>query len=184
MLLDNMYNQLQTVKLTIVIEPHVPPVPSITIAHKIVIAEDLISLDSIPSSTLDTFVTLSDQDGHRVAKTRTICEALNPQGMCPSCVRRGMVDRLIFISGEETFDIPVEKPLWLMVSVRDRALVGKHDTVWKECICPDPKKFGDFLVHDLWLNLDTIGRILLRVTMEGEKIDLQSYIGSAFHSLT
>ena len=92
--------------------------------------------------------------------------------------------RLIaFVTGEETFDISVEKPFWLMVSVRDRALVGKHDTVGREYICLDPKRFGDFLVHDLWLNLDTTGRILLRVSMEGEKDDMQFYFGRAFRSL-
>ena len=70
-----------------------------------------------------------------------------------------------------------------MVSVRDRALVGKHDTVGREYICLDAKRFGDFLVHDLWLNLDTTGRILLRVSMEGEKDDIQFYFGRAFRSL-
>ena len=90
---------------------------------------------------------------------------------------------IAFIAGEETFDISVEKPLWLMVSVRDRALVGKHDTVGREYICLDAKRFGDFLVHDLWLNLDTTGRILLRVSMEGEKDDMQFYFGRAFRSL-
>ena len=77
----------------------------------------------------------------------------------------------------------MEKPLWLMVSVCDRALVGKHDTAGREYICLDPKRFGDFLVHDLWLNLDTSGRILLRVSMEGEKDDIQFYVGRAFRSL-
>ena len=70
-----------------------------------------------------------------------------------------------------------------MVSIRDRALVGKHDTVGREYICLDPKRFGDFLVHDLWLNLDTNGRILLRVSMEGEKDDIQFYFGRAFRAL-
>ncbi|KAF8269635.1 hypothetical protein EI94DRAFT_1771193 [Lactarius quietus] len=152
---DNMYNQIQADKFTEVIESHAPPVPSkndsprFLFTVKIVMAEDLVPLDSSPSSTLDTFVTLSDQDGHRVAKTRTIYETLNPRW-------------------EETFDISVEKPLWLMVSVRDRALVGKHDTVGREYICLDPKRFGDFLVHDF---------------MEGEKDDMQFYFGRAFRSL-
>jgi hypothetical protein len=87
------------------------------------------------------------------------------------------------VTGDETFDISVEKALWLMVSVRDRALVGKHDTVGREYICLDPKRFGDFLVHDLWISLDTAGRILLRVSMEGEKDDIQFYFGRGFRSL-
>jgi hypothetical protein len=184
-----MYNQIQADKFTEVIESHAPPVPSkndsprFLFTVKIVMAEDLVPLDSSPSSTLDTFVTLSDQDGHRVAKTRTIYETLNPRCMCSIFyVRRGTVD-LIYFAGEETFDISVEKPLWLMVSIRDRGLVGKHDTVGREYVCLDPKRFGDFLVHDLWLNLDTTGRILLRVSMEGEKDDMQFYFGRAFRSL-
>jgi rubrerythrin len=103
--------------------------------------------------------------------------------MYVSILRPWRVRLIVLIAGEETFDISVEKPLWLMVSVRDRALVGKHDTVGREYICLDPKRFGDFLVHDLWLNLDTSGRILLRVSMEGEKDDMQFYFGRAFRSL-
>jgi hypothetical protein len=84
-LLDNMYNQIQADKLTEVIETQAPPVPTknesprFLFSVKIVMAENLIPLDSSPSSTLDTFVTLSDQDGHRVAETRTIYETLGPR---------------------------------------------------------------------------------------------------------
>ena len=78
----------------------------------------------------------------------------------------------------------MEKALWLMVSVRDRALIGKHDTVGRAYICLDPRRYGDFLTHDLWLDLDDgHGRILLRISMEGEKHDPQFYFGRAFRSL-
>lgn len=70
-----------------------------------------------------------------------------------------------------------------MVSVRDRALVGKHDTVGRAYICLDPRRYGDFMTHELWLDLDTQGRVLLRVSMEGEKDDPQFYFGRAFRSL-
>ena len=92
-LLDNMYNQIQADRFTEIIEAHAPPVPSkndsprFLFTVKIVMAEDLVPLDSSPSSALDTFVTLSDQDGHRVAKTRTIYETLNPRCMCPLFLR-------------------------------------------------------------------------------------------------
>ena len=195
-LLDNMYNQIQADKLAEVIETHGPPVPNknetqrFLFTVKIAMAENLVPLDSSPSSTLDTFVTLSDQDGHRVAKTRTIYETLNPR--CKSFPLCNAVRNLqlcdlplcdLWFIGDETFDLSVEKALWLMVSIRDRALVGKHDTVGREYICLDPKRFGDFLVHDIWLNLDTSGRILLRVSMEGEKDEIQFYFGRAFRSL-
>lgn len=70
-----------------------------------------------------------------------------------------------------------------MLSVRDRALIGKHDTVGRDYLCLDPRRFGDYLVHDLWLKLDTQGRVLVRISMEGEKDDIQFYFGRAFRSL-
>ncbi|KAJ6524576.1 hypothetical protein B0H19DRAFT_972064 [Mycena capillaripes] len=168
-LLDNMYNQMQADKIAEVLKRS-PPVPSKTeqerflFSVKIVIAEGLVPLDSSPSSKLDTFITLSNEEGVRLAKTRTIYETLNPRW-------------------DETFDISVDKALWLMVSVRDRALVGKHDTVGRAYLCLDPKRFGDFLAHDLWMDLDTQGRVLVRISMEGEKDDIQFYFGRAFRSL-
>lgn len=70
-----------------------------------------------------------------------------------------------------------------MVGIRDRALVGKHDTVGRAYLCLDPRRFSDFLAHDQWMDLDTQGRILLRLSMEGEKDDIQFYFGRAFRSL-
>ncbi|KAJ6520605.1 hypothetical protein DFH09DRAFT_227803 [Mycena vulgaris] len=168
-LLDNMYNQMQADKMAEVLKRS-PPVPAkadqerFLFSVKVVIAEGLVPLDSSPSSKLDTFITLSDEAGTRLAKTRTIYETLNPRW-------------------DETFDISVEKPLWLMVSVRDRALVGKHDTVGRAYLCLDPRRFGDFLAHDLWMDLDSQGRVLVRISMEGEKDDIQFYFGRAFRSL-
>ncbi|KAG2031981.1 hypothetical protein BDR03DRAFT_1027346 [Suillus americanus] len=174
-LLDNLYNQIQVDKVADTIANHGPPVPDknerprFLFAVKIVMAEDLVPLDSSPSSLLDTFVTLSDEAGNRLVKTRTIYESLNPRW-------------------EETHDISVDKPLWLMCSIRDRALVGQHDVVGRSFICLNPKEFGDFLTHDVWLNLENTnhghqGRILLRISMEGEKDDVQFYFGRAFRFL-
>lgn len=84
-LLDNMYGQMQVDKVTEVLENHGPPVPDkqerprFLFTTKIVIAEGLVPLDSSPSSKLDTFLTLSDEAGNRLAKTRTIYETLDPR---------------------------------------------------------------------------------------------------------
>ena len=84
-LLDNMYNQMQADKIAEVLRTSAPPVPekkerdTFLFSVKIVIAEGLVPLDSSPSSKLDTFVTLSDESGTRLAKTRTIYESLNPR---------------------------------------------------------------------------------------------------------
>ncbi|KAG1720650.1 hypothetical protein EDB19DRAFT_1776057 [Suillus lakei] len=149
-LLDNLYNQMQVDKVADTIANHGPPVPDknerprFLFAVKIVMAEDLL---------LDTFVTLSDEAGNRLVKTRTIYESLNPR-----------------------------------CNIRDRALVGQHDVVGRSFICLNPKEFGDFLTHDVWLNLENTnhghqGRILLRISMEGEKDDVQFYFGRAFRFL-
>ncbi|KAH7882233.1 hypothetical protein F5I97DRAFT_1913420 [Phlebopus sp. FC_14] len=173
-LLDNMYNQMQVDKITEVLAAS-PPVPEkferprFLFTVKIVMAEGLIPLDTSPSSLLDTFVTLSDEAGNRLVKTRTIYETLNPRW-------------------EETFDISVDKALWLMCSIRDRALMGQHDVVGRTFICLNPAQYGDYLTHDVWLNLESTsqghqGKILLRTSMEGEKDDAQFYFGRAFRSL-
>ncbi|KAJ7585016.1 hypothetical protein C8J56DRAFT_829275 [Mycena floridula] len=169
-LLDSMYDQMQVDQKAEVLQTHGPPVPEKTererflFSVKIVIAEGLVSHDSNPNAKLDTFVTLSDEAGNRLAKTRTIYESNHPRW-------------------DETFDMSLEKPLWLMVSVRDRALVGKHDTVGRAYLCLDPRRFSDFLAHDLWMDLDTQGRVLVRISMEGEKDEIQFYFGRAFRSL-
>ena len=85
--------------------------------------------------------------------------------------------------GDETFDLSVDKPLWLMVSVRNRALIGKHDIVGRSYVCLDPRRFGDLLPQDNWMDLDSQGRILLRISMEGEKDEIGFYFGRAFRSL-
>ncbi|KAJ3869366.1 hypothetical protein EV359DRAFT_69973 [Lentinula novae-zelandiae] len=169
-LLDNMYNQIEVDKLAGVISDSAPPVPEkvererFLFSVKIVLAEGLVSGEASLTNKLDTFVTLSDEAGNRLAKTRTIYETAAPRW-------------------EETFDISVDKPLWLMVSVRDRALVGKHDTLGRAYLCLDPRRFGDLMTHDLWMDLDSSGRVLVRVSMEGEKDDIQFYFGRAFRFL-
>ena len=84
-LLDKMYTQMEADKIADVVRNAAPPVPekkerdTFLFSVKVVIAEGLVPLDSSPSSKLDTFVTLSDEAGTRLAKTRTIYENLNPR---------------------------------------------------------------------------------------------------------
>ena len=70
-----------------------------------------------------------------------------------------------------------------MICVRDRALVGKHDVVGRAYLCLDNRKFSDLLVHDLSYDLDPQGSVYVRISMEGEKDDIQFYFGRAFRSL-
>ena len=187
-LLDNMYTQMEADKIADTLSKIAPPVPEkaerdkFLFSVKVVTAEGLVPLDSSPSSKLDTFVTLSDEAGNRLAKTRTIYENLSPR--CALCFSfQFFLSQYLFCVGDETFDLSVDKPLWLMVSIRDRALVGKHDIVGRAYLCLDPRRYSDFLAHELWMDLDTQGRILLRVSMEGEKDDIQFFFGRGFRSL-
>ncbi|TFK24862.1 cytoplasm protein [Coprinopsis marcescibilis] len=169
-LLDNIQSQMQADQLAEIARTAAPPVPEkverdkFLFTVKIVIAEELVPHESSANARLDTFVTLSDEEGNRVAKTRTVYETDTPRW-------------------EESFDLSVDKALWLMVSVRDRSLIGKHDTLGRAYLCLDPARFGDLMSHDLWMELDTSGRILVRVSMEGERDDIQFYFGRAFRSL-
>ena len=84
-LLDKMYAQMEADKIADMLSKVAPPIPEKTerdkflFSVKVVIAEGLVPLDSSPSSKLDTFVTLSDEAGTRLAKTRTIYETLSPR---------------------------------------------------------------------------------------------------------
>ena len=86
-LLDKMYTQMEADKIVEVVRNAAPPVAekkerdTFLFSVKVVIAEGLVPFDSSPSSKLDTFVTLSDEAGTRLAKTRTIYDNLSPRCM-------------------------------------------------------------------------------------------------------
>ena len=83
-LLDNMYRQMGADKIAEVLSES-PPVPNkkesekFLFTVKICFAEGLVPLSSNPSAQLDTYVTLSNEGGFRLAKTRTIYETLEPR---------------------------------------------------------------------------------------------------------
>lgn len=129
---------------------------------KIVEAEDLKAMDINGFS--DPYVVLGDEYQKRLAKTRVIYSNLNPRW-------------------EETVDITTQGQIWLTATVWDWDTVGDHDCVGRTSIKLDPSNFGDFLPKEYWLDLDTQGRLLLRVSMEGERDDIQFYFGRAFRTL-
>jgi len=84
-LLDRMYDQMQADKVAEIISTSAPPVPQkvekerFLFSVKVAMAEGLSVDDNGPSSKMDTFVTLSDEAGNRLAKTRTIYETSQPR---------------------------------------------------------------------------------------------------------
>ncbi|GAA6043218.1 hypothetical protein JCM8097_000332 [Rhodosporidiobolus ruineniae] len=178
-LLDTMYNSLDADRVSRLVEINTPPPPPEAVATrprylftvKIVLCENL----SPPSGNsrskkLDPFLILSDPAGYRVAKTRTLYETNDPRW-------------------NETLDLSVKGDLWLRATVYHRNLVDHHDHVGCAYIHLDPRKFSDFLAQDVWFRLEDQnrqpleGRLLLRISMEGEKDDIQFYFGRAFRSL-
>lgn len=174
-----MYNTLDADKVSRIVELNTPPPPPsatptqprFLFTVKIVLCENL----SPPSGNsrskkLDPFLILSDPAGYRVAKTRTLYETNDPRW-------------------DETLDVSVKGDLWLRATVYHRNLVDHHDHVGCAYIHLDPRKFSDFLAKDVWFRLEDQNRqpldarLLLRISMEGEKDDIRFYFGRAFRSL-
>lgn len=170
LLLDKLYTKIDADEQARIVRETVPDVPErkqkqrYIFTVKVVLGENLHPIRETSSSRIDSFVTLSDERGAKIAKTRTIYETPDPRW-------------------DEVFDIPVDNNIWLAATVWDRKLVGDHNLCGRAYLRLDPKYFSDFLNHELWLNLDTQGRLLLRVSMEGEKDDILFYFGRAFRSL-
>lgn len=170
-LLDKMYNNIDADNVARIVHEYEPVSSEMTLSMssrylftvKVVTAEGLVGIDG-SSNKIDPFLTLSDEKGNRLAKTRTLYETSSP-------------------TWNETFDISVTGSLWLAATVYKRNLMEKHDYLGRAFLHLNPKEFSDFLAHDLLLDLDTQGRVLVRVSMEGEKDDVQFHFGKAFRSL-
>lgn len=152
-----------------VIKKHNPPtavskrkVTNYVFTIKIAEAEGLKALDVNGFS--DPYVVLADEYQKRLFKTKTIYRNLNPRW-------------------DESIDITTQGPLNLIATVWDWDSMKDHDYVGRTTLKLDPAHFGDFLPREYWLNLDTQGRVLIRVSMEGERDDIQFYFGKAFRAL-
>ena len=167
--LDKLEHEVNVDACAAVIQSHAPPVAqrarkvnNYVFTIKIVEAEDLKACDMNGFS--DPYVVLGDEYQKRLAKTRIIYRNLNPRW-------------------DETVDITTQGPLNIIATVWDWDAMGDHDCVGRASLKLDPSHFNDFLPREYWLDLDTQGRILLRVSMEGERDDIQFYFGKAFRTL-
>ncbi|SZF00163.1 unnamed protein product [Blumeria hordei] len=129
---------------------------------KIVEAEDIKACDA--SGTSDPYLVLGDEFQKRLAKTRVIRKTLNPRW-------------------DESIDITVQGALNIIATIWDWDAFGDHDYLGRTSLKLDPIHFSDYLPREYWLNLDTQGRMLLRVSMEGERDDIQFFLGKSFRLL-
>ncbi|KAJ9662787.1 hypothetical protein H2198_001238 [Neophaeococcomyces mojaviensis] len=166
---DQLEQEMKVDALADTIKRHNPPsvhqkrkVINYVFTIKIVEAEGLKACDVNGFS--DPYVVLTDEYQKRLFKSKTIYRNLNPRW-------------------EETVDITTQGPLNMIATVWDWDAMGDHDYVGRTTLKLDPAHFGDFLPREYWLNLDTQGRMLVRVSMEGERDDIEFYFGKAFRAL-
>jgi C2 domain/MUN domain len=152
-----------------VIQRHNPPATqrqrkntSFVFTIKIVEAEDLKACDI--NGLSDPYVVLTDEYQKRLSKTRVIMNNLNPRW-------------------DDTVDIVTKSPLNIIATIWDWDNFGDHDYVGRTSLKLDPAHFSDFMPREYWMDLDTQGRLLLRVSMEGERDDIQFYFGRTFRTL-
>ncbi|KAL8713217.1 MAG: hypothetical protein Q9220_002738 [cf. Caloplaca sp. 1 TL-2023] len=167
--LDKLEHEVNVDACAAVIQRHQPPVTqrqkkinNYVFTIKIVEAEDLKACDMNGSS--DPYVVLGDEYQKRLAKTRIVYRNLNPRW-------------------DESVDITTQGPLNIIATVWDWDAMGDHDCVGRASLKLDPSHFGDFMPREYWLDLDSQGRILLRVSMEGERDDILFYFGKSFRTL-
>jgi hypothetical protein len=133
-----------------------------TFTIKVVEAEDIRACD--PNGFSDPYVVFGDEYQKRLYKTRIIHKNLNPRW-------------------DESFDITVQGPVNVIATIWDYDTFGDHDYVGRTSLKLDPVHFGDYLPREFWLDLDSQGRLLVRVSMEGERDDIQFHFGKAFRHL-
>ncbi|KAF5630802.1 C2 domain protein [Fusarium sp. NRRL 52700] len=133
-----------------------------TFTIKVVEAEDLKACDANGYS--DPYVVFGDEYQKRLHKTRIIQRSLNPRW-------------------DETFDVTVQGPVNMIATIWDYDTFGDHDYVGRTSLKLDPVHFSDYLPREFWLDLDSQGRLLIRVSMEGERDDIQFHFGKAFRHL-
>lgn len=166
--LDKLEREIGVDACAEVIQKHTPP-PTQRVRNnnfvftiKIIEAEDLKACDM--NGLSDPYVVLGDEYQKRLAKTRVIYGNLNPRW-------------------DETIDITTNGPLNIVATIWDWDTLGDHDCVGRTSLKLDPSHFRDYMPREYWLDLDTQGRLLLRVSMEGERDDIQFYFGKSFRTL-
>ena len=137
-----------------------PERPVYIYSVKVVMAEGLKPVDS--NGLSDPYVVLRS-GAVELARTRIIYETLDPRF-------------------DEVFEIRLDAPIVVQAFVYDKDSIS-DDYCGRSTFQLLPSLYNDFMSHDLWLNLDTQGRLLIRVSMEGERNDIRFHFGKAFRTL-
>ena len=166
--LDKLEQEINVDACADTIQRNTPPAPKFKQSNKYVFTIKIIEAEDLKACDMnglsDPYVVLGDEYQKRLAKTRIIYGNLNPRW-------------------DETVDISTQGPLNIIATIWDWDALGDHDCVGRTSLKLDPSHFSDYMPREFWLDLDTQGRLLLRVSMEGERDDIQFYFGKAFRTL-
>lgn len=166
--LDKLEHEINVDACAEVIQRRDPPPPRMRGGNKFVFTIKIIEAEDLKAGDMnglsDPYVVLGDEYQKRLAKTRTIYGNLNPRW-------------------DESVDIVTTGPLNVIATVWDWDALGDHDCLGRTSLKLDPSHFNDYMPREYWLDLDTQGRLLMRVSMEGERDDIQFYFGKAFRTL-
>lgn len=126
------------------------------------------NLRSSTSTSIHPYVTMIDTKARRtIGRTRTIEDSSHPDW-------------------DEEFEltIPANTSLTLSVTVWDEQRVGTHSICGRALLQLDPLRFKhDGLPQEIFLDLDTEGRVLVEVAVESERVDAIFALGRAHRAL-
>ncbi|KAI8975730.1 hypothetical protein BDF20DRAFT_977296 [Mycotypha africana] len=129
---------------------------------KFVRAENLPPADK--NGLSDPYIVL-EIDGKPIVRTKTVYETLNPRW-------------------DQVFDIWLtNETVDVLALVYDEDMIGADEECGGVWFKLGPSYFGDFQTHELILNFNPQGRLILRIIMEGEKDDIQFWFGKVFRVL-
>ena len=129
---------------------------------RVVRAENLQALDK--NGLSDPYVVL-EINQREIAKTRTVYKTLNPRW-------------------DQSFDIWLnERDVEALAMVYDEDMIGANQECGSVWFKLSPSYFDDYQMHDLNLPLHPQGKLHLRVSLVGEKDDIQFWFVKAFRTL-
>ncbi|CAO3693003.1 unnamed protein product [Rhizopus microsporus] len=109
------------------------------------------------------YVTL-EIDGQCMLKTNTISNSLNPWW-------------------DQEFTMTTKNGVDVLAIVHSEGILAADDECGSVWFKLSQELFGDFQVHELNLSLSPQGQLMLRVSMDGEKNDIQFWFGKSFRAL-
>lgn len=163
--LDELYQSMdggklaQYMRATMSEEHHISQTSQYSI--KVIRAENLQPMHR--NGLSNPYVTL-EIDNQCMLKTNTINNSLNPWW-------------------DQEFTMTTKNGVDVLAIVHSEGILAADDECGSVWFKLSQELFGDFQVHELNLSLSPQGQLMLRVSMDGEKNDIQFWFGKSFRAL-